>query len=596
MSEVKLPRLLDDDLQNGVPLHPTRLSASLSLESLSTATMILPDGEPVVGMRRFVELYGENGSMGIFRVSGTGSDYGSEQQIRLEHGITTLDDVMIMLPDDADGNAVTEITDELRPLIAKILSYQSTERWVLGAVEAPAGKKITVSADRTSALSCLMDAVKQAYGYGLTFDQSKTPWVVGVKALPKEAACECRLMRNTDGVKATMDEETLCTRALSKALPNGSMDADTVHVWGVIEKALPISDDAEQAQAVAYAKEYLEINKNPTLTVEVDAVQLAELTGESLDRFVLGTVCRVALPEYGVTMNERIITMRYQDLLGAPQQVRLTLSSPKKDVSTRLSTMRREVEREKSRSRGFGRGIGKAMEYITELDGTLTLQDERIELIATDVDENTGALSTASIRLDGVEADLLLKASRSEVTDLERRLSLAEIDIDGANAAILLKASQSTVDALGKRMSSAEIKIDGANAGIALKVNKNGVISSINQTAESIKIQASKINLEGYVTASKLSAELASMSQGYADRLTTKNLEVLTLAKLKSINFDGNIIGKASRNVVTSVTMPTLTFHDISYKDPSGSTTTTRVCVGYKQGSSQTAYLQYLNY
>lgn len=40
-----------------------------------------------------------------------------------------------------------------------------------------------------------------------------------------------------------------------------------------------------------------------------------------------------------------------------------------------------------------------------------------------------------------------------------------------------------------------------------MKVNKNGVISSINQTAETIKIQASKINLEGYVTVTDLKVD-----------------------------------------------------------------------------------------
>jgi hypothetical protein len=42
--------------------------------------------------------------------------------------------------------------------------------------------------------------------------------------------------------------------------------------------------------------------------------------------------------------------------------------------------------------------------------------------------------------------------------------------------------------------------------GIEMKVNKNGVISAINQTAESVTIQASKINLSGYVTASQLNS------------------------------------------------------------------------------------------
>ena len=50
---------------------------------------------------------------------------------------------------------------------------------------------------------------------------------------------------------------------------------------------------------------------------------------------------------------------------------------------------------------------------------------------------------------------------------------------------------------------------------ITTKVSKNGVISSINQTAETITIQASKINLSGYVTADSLAT-----TNGRIDNLT----------------------------------------------------------------------------
>lgn len=47
-----------------------------------------------------------------------------------------------------------------------------------------------------------------------------------------------------------------------------------------------------------------------------------------------------------------------------------------------------------------------------------------------------------------------------------------------------------------------------ANAeGLQTKVEANGVISAINQTAETIKIQASKVNLTGYVTMTNLSTD-----------------------------------------------------------------------------------------
>ena len=57
------------------------------------------------------------------------------------------------------------------------------------------------------------------------------------------------------------------------------------------------------------------------------------------------------------------------------------------------------------------------------------------------------------------------------------------------------------------------------STSISLKVGKGEVISCINQTAETIKIQASKINLEGYVTASSLSTAIANITTLHTNTL-----------------------------------------------------------------------------
>ena len=57
---------------------------------------------------------------------------------------------------------------------------------------------------------------------------------------------------------------------------------------------------------------------------------------------------------------------------------------------------------------------------------------------------------------------------------------------------------------LSQRVDTAESNI-GIQAGeISSKVSANGVISVINQSSESVTIDASKINLNGYVTATSL--------------------------------------------------------------------------------------------
>jgi phage minor structural protein len=90
-------------------------------------------------------------------------------------------------------------------------------------------------------------------------------------------------------------------------------------------------------------------------------------------------------------------------------------------------------------------------------------------------------------------------------TNITSRLATAESSITQLSDQILLKVNKSEYDIdvnnLKSRMSSAESQLTIQAGQIATKVEKNGVISAINQTAEQVKIQASKIALDGYVEA-----------------------------------------------------------------------------------------------
>ena len=59
------------------------------------------------------------------------------------------------------------------------------------------------------------------------------------------------------------------------------------------------------------------------------------------------------------------------------------------------------------------------------------------------------------------------------------------------------KKIESSVASISSRLGSAESKITQTSNEISSKVSKNGVISSINQSSESVKIRASKIDLQG---------------------------------------------------------------------------------------------------
>lgn len=85
-------------------------------------------------------------------------------------------------------------------------------------------------------------------------------------------------------------------------------------------------------------------------------------------------------------------------------------------------------------------------------------------------------------------------------------------------------ATQTTVDNLSGRVSTAEAQIDVHSTQISMRVEKDGIISAINQSSESITIDASKINLNGNVI-------ISGILKG--------DFEYVSAYKMNHVNYDG---------------------------------------------------------
>lgn len=486
---IRMPRILNDSFEEVGRLSPSSLSVTMNLTPLSTASMTIAEGAESIKMRQWVEIYGAEGSLGLFRVKSVSKSYGSKETIQLEQALCTLDDGMIILGTDSSGSRITEVTGTMQEVLATLLEYQPVKRWTLGTVELQDGKTYSATADRSTVLESVQDAVKKAYGYYLDCDFSTTPWTLNLRTLPTAVSCECRISRNTESVTVGYDDTDLCTRVHAVALDGGYMDADTVNVWGVVGKALSADDDADATEVKQAAENYLAEYKNPTLTINVSAVRLAELTGEAWDSFSLGERCRIALPDYGTTMDENIITVAYQDLLFAPEKVQLTLSKPSRDSSTLQAKTKQEAK-------SSGRSSRKASSKSSQLEKEFKIERDKVDLIAYQTQENTEAFNKVELVLDGK---------------------------DGTGGLIA-----QVQDAQGA-INEASLKIDAMNATLDLKVEKDGVISAINMTSEDITIQAKKINLSGYVTATQLdavSAKISSLTAGDTEAVLIRSRKV----------------------------------------------------------------------
>lgn len=461
---IRQPRLLDASFQEVRRLNPSSLSVTQNLTPLSTASMTISEGEEAIPMRSWVEIYGKEGSLGLYRVQSVSKSYGDKQTVQLEQALCTLDDGMIILGTGSDGTRLTEVSGTMQEVLTTLLGYQPTQMWQLGTVALQDGKTYTATADRSSVLEAVLDAVKKAYGYYLDCDFSTTPWTLNLLKLPENVTCECRMTRNTESVTIAYDDTDLCTRVYAVQLANGYLDGDTVSIWGIVGKALNADDDADADLVQEAAERYLQEYKNPTLTITVSALRLAELTGEPLDSFTLGARCRIALPDFGTVLDENIITVSYQDLLKQPEKVQLTLSKPSRDTSTLQA-------KTSQAAKSAGRSGRKASSKAATVDAVLTL-------------------------------------TRKQVIDNTNNFKYCELILNGKDGTSGLVAK---VENDHEVLSNASIELNGVKATLDLKVSKDGVISAINMTPEEVTIQAGKINLNGYVTTTQLNATTAKI-------------------------------------------------------------------------------------
>lgn len=298
-------------------------------------------------------------------------------------------------------------------------------------------------------------------------------------------------------------------------------DDEAVAKYGKIWKAYTWGHITDPSALLAKAKEYLKTGEElRTLTIQAIDMHLMDGSKEAIR---IGDKVKIHVMPHGIDMDMPCSKMDID--LVQPENTVYTFGEAPKALSDNVITAEEEIG---SLTGGYGGGGGRSVKE--ENNGIIRwakiLVDEanaNINLNAGEINSLTGRMSKAEIDIDGLNANILLKASQEDVNALGARLSEAEIEIDGANAEILLKASQKSVDDLGSRVSAAEIEIDGLNSEITLKADK--------------------------VT---IDAELTTINKYFAGSATAAKMVVTNLTAL-SLTFAGNACKWASKEVVTGV-------------------------------------------
>lgn len=257
-------------------------------------------------------------------------------------------------------------------------------------------------------------------------------------------------------------------------------NAEAIAKYGRIVKAYSWENvtDASELYNLGLEKLY---NADVAETLNIKAIDMSIVSSD--DRFIhLGDTVRIKSAPHGLDRdyNCEAIDIDIVD----PEKTVYTFGPKKETLSDSASSMASQIKKNSN-------ALYCHLKHIRELD-------KSVEINITAVDEITRNYNGVLVEIDAAKAQIALKASQYEVNGLSEDIAYYT--------------------------KNTELKLDAANAEIELKVSKNEVISTINQTAEAITISANKINLSGYVTASKLNAEISSITTSISTSIVTSSL------------------------------------------------------------------------
>lgn len=286
-------------------------------------------------------------------------------------------------------------------------------------------------------------------------------------------------------------------------------------IWGVTE-----FDTKDASTLLEMAKENLQKRLKETITITISAVDL-HLLDVNAESFRVGDKVRVVSPPHGIDA-EYTCTAISLDLV-SPDQSEYTFGTPETGMASTTAATSKAVE-----------VVDTSVEYLRQI-----VSDQNTHLLITDglitaytqkTNENTDTLNTVQTTLDGMNGTL--SAYVETVDKHTQDITTIRADLDGMNG---------TLTAYAERLGDAEseitrvqVTLDGINGELTSKVSKGDLISTINQTAGEVKISASCINLEGYVTTS----EFETVS-GWADNFEDDTINCVTLSAFKVNSDDG---------------------------------------------------------
>ena len=561
MDVTKLPVWRYADGTERGRLQALSCSLDLSVSDLPKATITIRSADEIPGTHDFVEIYTEHGSAGIFRVVSSTYRYGQTCQLQLIGAADTLSD-------DIWPETAEEATRTVAEWIQLILAKQTTTRWQLGSCALNASVKMKVN---YSELWAMLEDVKGARpGYRWSYDFSTWPWTLSLVQMPDVISSEFRVTRNVESAQITVSDQQMCNRLVFTVTDGNSDGTPAITIYddtasqqkyGIRTRCTDIKTDEIPIgmSAADYARHLLSEHAVPDFAIMINGADLSTLTGTSVDHFELGYLCRAVLPEYGETIEERVVALNYPNVIQEPHSVRVSLSSELPNITGSVASAKRVASAVKA-ARGGGGGGAKAdkdswakvlTDVIEATDGTGIKQMWQSGIEMT----SHGGLRLFSLYQGVASLDSELKITNeaitsevSRATEEEGRLSSSITQTAQAITAEVTRASNAESSLSGRIQVQADkvsMVVEETASGNVVKAAS--IVAAINNAGSSVVISADHINLDGYVTASQLSTQKARIDNILNGTTTATTLKATNTYFGSSGGGDVHIYGQRVR-------------------------------------------------
>lgn len=500
--------------------QPEAMSLSLA-ERTSTASMTLSPSAPTLSVDDWVQIEDGPGAGIVWRVKTIDEQFDKKTRtVSLEHVINTLRDKLMfgeVKTKDISGN---KDSASALQAVQYILDKQSD--WVLGrfAYSGVSNPYSFNGDDLFSALETVSSSLEDCI-WEYSFDSY--PFTLNIRHMNDTVVSEMRMDRNIKTLKKTIDRSRMYTRHYPIGKNNlhisGNYVSKNERQYGVVCKTETNNGKDTDATLRAWAQERLNRHCEPSVTVTISGLDLAGATGEPLDSFVIGKQCRVPLPEFNTTIVERVTRLNYTDIINEPMTVTVTLANELQDVATILK---------ESSSSGGSSGRNQAKKDEEDHAWFLDTEDHvgmvaeavagpgakdnwsRVSEVIVDgqgihqrVTKTENEVVTMWSSIELLEDKIVMEVANAKsdtYSKIEQTASSIRSEVNSSKSTIystIMQTATNIYSEVANAKSGLYSSIEQTQSSISLKVGKGEVVSCINQTAETIKISASKIQLDG---------------------------------------------------------------------------------------------------